>query len=479
MLAGTEQVVVFMSDDQAGDDIKLAELLARIPMRECLLVLAVVVFVAARLEWFFTVPGHDRASGYFAVRALRGVDLGQTVYRDFSFEYPPLAWWLTAMPRWIDSRTYSDTSAAPEEVARFRDWYFGWFNFELFAADVVCFLLLFFIGGTISPTARWALPTAYAVMTAVQPWFLYETLDIGLAMFFLLAIAAWLKAQSDSSPLGLWGIAAYVFLGLGISFKIMPVVFVPFLLLADWRAGLGWGQLATRVAVLTAAAAGPFLLHYALAGPGVFELFRYHGERGINIESTWGAIVLVLRWFGFPCEVVESHWAFDVVSPVTDAFKTLSSVLPPAMLAAAIVWAWRQGTGFSRRLAMDTAILVLVNAAVLSHVYCLYYAFWLMPLALLLAWNTFSRSDLVWGAFALLVIVQLAISSWLYPWHYQFGLISLEPVPVALSVIRGACLAGMAALLDWQFFAAYRRHRPATSAWPSGATATAISSAEG
>ena len=95
------------------------------------------------------------------------------------------------------------------------------------------------------PTAQWVLPAAYTLLTVAQPHLIYDRLDIVLLMFFLLCIECHLRSLENSAAnfgklsrarnrrAELWGMASYLFLGLGISFKIMPVIFVPFLLLAD------------------------------------------------------------------------------------------------------------------------------------------------------------------------------------------------------------------------------------------------------
>ena len=145
---------------------------------------------------------------------------------------------------------------------------------------------------------------------AAQPTLIYDRLDLGLLMFLLLSSYCWLISASLAESRSLearaaanrWAGASYFFLGLGISYKILPIYFVPFLLLADLRA-FGLSKIAGRVLCLLVAALGPVLVYVPSAGSDVLSLFRYHGEQPINLESIWSSMVLVARPLGVACDV--------------------------------------------------------------------------------------------------------------------------------------------------------------------------------
>ena len=113
-----------------------------------------------------------------------------------------------------------------------------------------------------------------------------------------------------------------------------------------------------------------------------------------------------------------------------------------------------RGQRFDRRLVLDSGILALINNTVLSHVFSPQYLIWLLPLALLLALNIFPRGRAVWVAFAVLAVAILALSGWIWPYHYQ-ELTRLQNAPVAVVVTRSACLLSLAVLLNVCFFARY------------------------
>ena len=203
-----------------------------------LLVAVLLVFLATRL-WLLTgfeATWPDSQTVY-ADYARQGVDHELAAYRDFRIEYPPLAWWLMAVPRLIDSRRMRTRGAAGSGPAIPR------LVWPLVSSRIVsgrCGLP----GADVSRRAKnaarvpWALAAFYTLLTVAQPHLIYDRLDIVLLLFFLLSIACWLRSLADSPAANRWATASYLFLGLGISLKIMPLIFVPFLLLADlWAAG--------------------------------------------------------------------------------------------------------------------------------------------------------------------------------------------------------------------------------------------------
>ena len=279
------------------------------PIGSCgALALVVVLFLLTRMWMLWAFEPRMSDLFHFGVLAREGVDLKKVPYKEIDVEYPPLAWWLIASPRYIDPQAYPGESPPPRVMERYFRWYHGWFRFELFLADTICLALMFAIGRRVSAAAAWALPAAYALLTAMQPHLIYDRLDVALLMFFLLQIACWLRSLDPSPSANRWAAASYLFLGLGISFKIMPVVFAPFLLLADLRAAAGLGALAGRVAALLLGTLVPFAVDFASAGWDVFKIFEYHSARAGPI---WEA-----------CGAASCSWPPDSASPANRTFRT-------------------------------------------------------------------------------------------------------------------------------------------------------------
>ena len=164
--------------------------------------------------------------------------------------------------------------------------------------------------------------------------------------------------------------------------------------------------------------------------------------------------MLVAAKFGVPCEPYVSHWGWNLAGDWSETLKTISSVSLLAMAASFGLWALLLRQAIQPAAALDTAILVLYNCTLLSHVFSPQYLNWLMPLAVLLALNIFPRSLALWSLLAALVVAIVGISSWLFPYHWhEFRLLQAPEVDVA--VIRCACLVALGLLLNIAFFARY------------------------
>lgn len=415
----------------------------------------VLVFIATRLWLLLAFQARYADTSLFFVNyALQGVDAKMVVYRDFKFEFPPLAWWLMAAPRWLDSQTKLAENATPEMIAEFLRSYLWWFHAEILVADMACLGLMFLVGRQILPKFQWVLPGLYTLLTIAQPHVTYDRLDVPLLMFFLLTIYCWLRSLDESDASESWAIASYFWLGFGISCKLMPLVFVPFLLLADlWWTRSFW-RLAARVGALAISGVGPFLIYAPAAGRGILWPYTYHSERGTHLESVWGSIMLVGSKFGVPCKTVYTHRACDLVGDWSSGLKTVANVTMLALPAFYGLWALLRGRQYDRRQALDAAQLALVNSTVFAHVYSPQYLAWLVPVALILALNVLRPRLPVWLLLGILVTAIVGISSWLFPDLYE-DFMDLSPLPVALAVTRSVCLVILALLLNISFLMKY------------------------
>ena len=225
--------------------------------------------------------------------------------------------------------------------------------------------------------------------------------------------------------------------------------------MADWWAAGSVWKFVGRVVSLAVGALGPFLIYVPSAGWGVLKLFKYHSERGTNLESIWSSIMLVAARFGVPCSVYRSHGGYNLAGDWDSELKTISNVGMLAMAASFGLSALLRWRRYDRRLALDTAILVLINSTVLSHVYSPQYLNWLLPLALLLALNILPRSWIVWSMFVILISAIVGMSSWLYPYHYMEQFLKLQPLAVNICITRSGCLVSLGLLLTISFFVKY------------------------
>ena len=176
--------------------------------------------------------------------------------------------------------------------------------------------------------------------------------------------ACWLS----SGQMARGGIAA----GVGVLVKLVPVVIVLPLMAIGGR----WKSKAKGLAafLLTLGAGGA--AWFWLGGEGLIRSIRYHGERGLEIESLAASAymvahklagVLVFSYFG--------HGGFNVSGPGVGDAARLSPIIQAALLVLVAARARRAGPTEALRYAAAALLAFLVFGKVLSPQYLI----WLFP----------------------------------------------------------------------------------------------------
>jgi hypothetical protein len=183
-------------------------------------------------------------------------------------------------------------------------------------------------------------PRAHAARAQIEArWWLGAGLLLALGALTIqrldpivaLLMIAMVRGAARRSPrqFGLWA-------GLAGACKIVPLLVVPVVLAADWtfwRARvLRLGSLAAWMAAGLAVGFGPMFL----ASRGAFiDLFRYHGERGLQVESTLGALLGAVRALcGASSPATISYGSFNLDGPVPDLLAKLALPITLAGIAA-------------------------------------------------------------------------------------------------------------------------------------------------
>jgi hypothetical protein len=191
-----------------------------------------------------------------------------------------------------------------------------------------------------------------------------------------------------------------------------------------WVAGLSAGLFGLAVGVFPVLA----------AGFRVFDLVRYHSERPIQIESTWGAVILASQYFGLgTVTIADTYGSKNVLVSWDYILKTASVVGPFAWLAFVSWWLWRTLNAAGDQRSRDVAFLSAICAVftgwmVFGKVFSPQYLTWLMPLAVVAALASSTNS--AWQFLAVLGLTQdispflfsMGFANTAYPW---FGLVVL------------------------------------------------------
>ena len=393
-----------------------------------LIAVAIALFVLTRFYLLFFARPMISDVGMYRDYAVKAVDLKNTPYTEkFVVPYPPLAFWTTCAPRYFDDRRITRPNDAQQVIPILFDYDRG-FRGLMFMCDLASFTILLLIVRKRRPQmAPWA-ALLYVITTAILGNVLFDRLDVALLMIMMLGLYCWTRSL-DESPWAIpWATLSYAIIGLGISFKIIPIISVPFFLLADFHARRRYLRLGAALVVLAATISVPFFIQWAATGPSVFGIFKFHAEREIHLESLYSSLMSIASAFGSNVFVSHSHGAFNLSGDLSGAMKTLSTLLLLGFLGSAGLWALCRWSRYTRQDAYRMACYAIPGSVILSNVLSPQYFIWAMPLVLLLAAEIFPQDKTPRLILAALLILVALTTTWIFPYNF----ISTQQNPHAL-----------------------------------------------
>jgi hypothetical protein len=218
-----------------------------------------------------------------------------------------------------------------------------------------------------------------------------------------LAMIASLRGAVRRSPLemGVWA-------GLAGACKILPLLVVPVMLAADWST---WRTRLLKLGAWTTAGLalgfGPMLL----ASPSaVGDFLRYHGLRGLHVESTFGVLVGALRIvLGTAAPATLSYGSFNIDGGLPNALATLTLPLTVAGIVALCVRERRAGAVTDESTRIERLACATVAATVVlwltGKVFSPQYLTWGIPLVLAIPGRRGITA--IWLAIAAFAVTQL------------------------------------------------------------------------
>lgn len=336
------------------------------------------------VELFWDYSNEIRAGGW------------EAFYRDRDVEYPALAVAATLPPSFL-------ADYLPESVANafaFRRIGIAGTGFDRYQfAFQMCLLpfdafLLLAVGRTarrIYPNESLATNAArraiYILATGSLGCILYDRLDLYVGGFVLLAIWAFTVGR---------GGAMAPMLVAGTLFKIVPAFLLPSSVL--FRAAAS-GELFLPRFLRESLVAGAWLVAGLLAtylafGPRAFEFLKYHAERGVQIQASYGWL---LPYLDPETHVVNNYSSHNFDGPLAASVAKISTPILLACLAVAFaasaVGVRRYGPTPSRFVLSCTAVWLMYILG--NKVGSPQYLLWLIPIAALTPLDT--TRDRVWA----------------------------------------------------------------------------------
>jgi hypothetical protein len=317
---------------------------------------------------------------------------GKVPYRDFEVEYPPGALPVFALPGLAEPGRDQNVSTGFRRSFESLMWLCG--AAALAALAVVLRTL------RRSTVSVWAALCFAAIAPLLLGSVILSRFDLWPAALVAAALAA---LVSGRLRLG------HALLGLGITAKLYPAVFVPLAVAFVWKRA-GRREALTCLALALGVVAAVFAPFVILSPDGVWQSLSVQLTRPLQVESLGSALLLVAHHvFGLGVTGDTSHGSQNLAGNAAEWLAVVSTVLQ----AGALVWIWAafaRGRGDAEALVRSTAAALCAFIA-FGKVLSPQFLIWLIPIVPLVR----GRRGL--GASTLLGVALLLTQIW-FPTRY-------------------------------------------------------------
>jgi len=347
----------------------------------------------------------------YAGNILRGL----IPYRDFALEYPP-----GALPFFLLPRLFSG------DVMRFR----GFFMVEVMLVDLLGLLLVLFYCRKrgFSQAYQGLAGLFYTALPAVLGLISYQRFDLIPAVIVLAAVVLF-----DSGC----RIPAWFMLGFGFAVKLYPVILTPVFLFKSYRDKTLKTDLLFGIPAAVLSTALLWVPLMIVSGNKFWFFLKYHGERGIQLESIYSTILLIARLFGYPISTEFSYGSWNVVSTASPFLAKVSFLVMLVILGAVLVHSIEiiKRKNWEIEDLPRLSVLMIMGFIIGGKVLSPQYLLWVIPLIVIALPEKSRHRKKIWGSFIFLTLLSFVI----YPVFYK-SLIDLHLLPLVFLVIRNSLL---------------------------------------
>jgi len=358
----------------------------------------------------FQVRIHPDVELYFGYADL--IFSGNLPYRDFTVEYPPLAFLFLVIPRLFSA-----------DLAGYADG----FAVLMVGVDIAGMIFLSRIARALGlPHFKTIL--VYTVVFYLLGDIVINRFDAVPAVMSLSAIYFYVAGKNKT---------AWFVLALGVLTKIYPAVLaplfaIPYLYRREYR------PLFKGVAVFILSGT-VFCLPFLIADPaGFWEFVSFHSERGLQLESGYASLLMLADMLELTLvEVIRAPASVDLQAPASD-FLIAASTYVAAVLLILCYWLYykkivKQGVSYQAITGYSLGIIALLLVS--TKIFSTQFIIWLYPLIPLVAGRLRHPAWIAFGIVGLL-------SSYLYPHNYG-ELMNLEQPAVLFLIVRNALVTAL------------------------------------
>ena len=372
---------------------------------------------------------------------------GRMPYSDAPFEYPPLALLVFLVPRLVS-------------------WDIDSYHFAFAAMCIVFFLVAMHYGRRIADSLGIDRRLFFIVFVATAIGMYFFNLaryDIVPAALILMAISKYLDGRYH---------LAFAIIAVATMVKIYPIFvglafLLPFLARKEWRSAAVMMAIMASVMLIVEL---PFLIDDPSTA---FSYMTYHSDRGIQVESVVANGVEIWNYI-FPgsCHIEFTYGSHNLAGPLADSVSAVMNPVMAASVAAGAVFllyaflqASRSDPEGLERLALLSAVFLVLLFVVCSKVYSAQYGIWILtlaPLGFILVEGDGPRRRFLRG------IILLAATSFVAAAVYACCGFDLQGINPILELLKNGMTIWLMSFLALGIYACAKgRERPDPS-WPIG-----------
>ncbi|MFO8102108.1 MAG: glycosyltransferase 87 family protein, partial [Dehalococcoidia bacterium] len=315
---------------------------------------------------------------------------GDIPYRDFTFEYPPIALPVFLLPRLFTSNSLH---------------YQVPFAIEMLIFDLIGLLVIADLSRRLGRSPRIAILT-YTIVAAAGGPLITERFDVAPAVLVLCAIYAFIRR---------WHATAWILLCIAIMLKTYPIVIAP-LFAMYFVKRKEFNPLVKGIMAFGITLAIIVIPCLCLDVGGFIDSYTYHFDRGLQIESTYASVILLGSDFGLlDGEMRFDYGAWHMDTPLSDSLSHASFFI--MLLVLAIVYAlYTRHKKSMNNIEEDTllinyAVLAVLAFMLTSKVLSPQYIIWIYPLIPAVAGQ--------WRIACIMLFVNIGVLTYyIYPENY-------------------------------------------------------------
>lgn len=294
---------------------------------------------------------------------------GKIPFIDYHFEYPP-----ASIIPFIAPRLFGQTQESYRIVYQFLNLLFTFLT--LYLGAQIMYL--------INPKREKGIGIIQTILFFILIQLVLTRFDVFTMFLTGLGIFLYLAGEKQKRPI--FQTVSYAVITLAGFVKLYPFLILPIFAIKEFRQRKY--KLLIVNLILCLLTALPFIILMLIGWEGTKSFLSYHGERGLEIESTYSSILLLLNQIGIlkDVRIIYSHASYGISGNLADICSKLSFPLFGITYAATLIMlakqSWKDAVA---RKVIAASLLVILLFIITNKVFSPQYILWIFPLATIFA----------------------------------------------------------------------------------------------